>query len=659
MVDRYGDPLPPGAVTRLGTVRHRLGDDWWLMRLAFLSDNKTLVAAHQSQPIQFWDARTGKRLRTFDPKVESLHGFAVSANGKYCAAVEMKEDGSTDPAIRIWEIATGKEVRSFTRKTGDLQACAFSFSTDGKLLFSIGNNATLRVENVESGAELMRHQFPAPFNDSLAVSSDGSTLLVSVSEKFFVWRWQTGEQPGEFKARRGGSYHRCLSPDGKRVADFGNVKSMIRVWDVGSARVVHELELPAPSFYVSSMSFSPDGKLLLASGQSNRKSGILIFDAATGQRAKTLDIERNGARNLTFSPDSRLLAAASWSGQLQVWDCATWKEIAVTTEAHSSPPSRLAAAAGDRVVTAGDDCTIRIWDPKTGKQLLKLSHDNWVRGMAVSPDGTKAVSSSLDDTVALWDLTNGQQIYKLPGHGKLGGYRTVAFTANGKFFLSFGDDYYLRKWDVKTGKAVIEHRLEPGGRKPSGEEAGPWAKGEMISGEGVFTPDGRTFVLNLGTKFHVFDVANGKQRDPISYRQGINLGSHIAISPDGKYLLASSWGEYIPKIVAGRQIGNIEPKSHHVHMWELSSGKPVHELELPDGAAGPVAFSSDGTLFAEGGGRPHGHIRLYDTATGREVRVLEGFQTSVRSLAFLPDGKRLLSGMTDTTALVWDLTRER
>jgi WD40 repeat protein len=46
-----------------------------------------------------------------------------------------------------------------------------------------------------------------------------------------------------------------------------------------------------------------------------------------------------------------------------------------------------------------------------------------------------------------------------------------------------------------------------------------------------------------------------------------------------------------------------------------------------------------------------------ETATGREVHKIDGFRGTVRSLAFLADGKRLVSGMEDGSALVWDLTR--
>src|SRR5262249_7947044 len=132
------------------------------------------------------------------------------------------------------------------------------------------------------------------------------------------------------------------------------------------------------------------------------------------------------------------------------------------------------------------------------------------------------------------------KIYSLPGHGQYGGRRAVAFTPDGKQILSWGDDFYLRKWDIATGKAVFEHRLQTtGGKLPAadaGEQERLW---EIMVGEGAFTPDGKTFVLDVNNQFHVFDLATGKDLHQID-----NEGSHVismAISPDSKMLLASAW----------------------------------------------------------------------------------------------------------------------
>src|SRR5262249_8613754 len=115
------------------------------------------------------------------------------------------------------------------------------------------------------------------------------------------------------------------------------------------------------------------------------------------------------------------------------------------------------------LVTAGDDGSVRAWDAATTKQLWKFTANNWVRGAAVSPDGSLMAASSLDDAAYLLDGRSGRQIYRLVGHGRYGGQRSLAFLEDGRGLASWGDDFYLRVWDTKTGKARLEHAIRPKG----------------------------------------------------------------------------------------------------------------------------------------------------------------------------------------------------
>jgi len=343
---------------------------------------------------------------------------------------------------------------------------------------------------------------------------------------------------------------------------------------------------------------------------------------------------------MSIAADSRRLALASGRG-VSVWDLLARKEIGPAYEGHASDPTHIVASGKGWIVTASDDNTVRLWDTASTRQKRKFTVDAWVRDIDLSPDGKLLAASSFDDLVHVWNPHSGREIYRLAGHGEVGGYRTVRFLPGGKGLLSWGDDYYLRLWDMKTGKARFEHTIRPAGLKVPDEDDRRMGKEGFTLGHALVTPDGQSFILDIAGQFRTFDVASGKEMSAFASANSFSNGT--AISPDGKALLLSTYGDY-------------QIKNHPVSLIDAASGRVRQRHILPGSTAGPVAFSPDGRVFATSVAQPDEQILIYEVASGKVRHTLRGHRGRVSSLAFLPDGRRLVSGHGDSTLLIWDLT---
>jgi WD40 repeat protein len=465
------------------------------------------------------------------------------------------------------------------------------------------------------------------------------------TRKLFLWKWRD-QEPREVAVPA----HRIdgvgFSPDGKVLAgieDFGSLFA----WEVASGRLLFRQDSSDDEFsFLGKPVFTSDGKTLavrLRARRSTFRGKVQCFDPLTGRAKVTLETGTTGA-GLAFAPDSRTLAVTSGCG-VRLWDTVSRQEVTATRDAHESYPSSIIVSPKGFLVTAGDDGSVRVWDAATTRQRWKSLAEHWVRAVALSPDGSLVAASSLEDTVYVLDSRAGRQIYRLAGHGQMGGRRMLSFLPDSKGLLSFGDDFYLRLWDMKTGKARFEHAIRPSGvtiPEGDGDDIRTGKQEFMMQlGEAVVPPDARTFVLDVAGDYHVFDIKGGKEKT--KFPSASSFSTHTAVSPDGKRLLASAWGSY--------QIEN-----HPVMLVDAASGKVVQRWVLPSSVSGPVAFSADGRVFATALEEPNRQILVYEIASGKVRCTVQGYRSRVWSLAFFPDSRRLASGQSDSTVLIWDVS---
>jgi hypothetical protein len=111
---------------------------------------------------------------------------------------------------------------------------------------------------------------------------------------------------------------------------------------------------------------------------------------------------------------------------------------------------------GRRLASASWDRTVRLWDAQSGRELACLrGHENAVWSVSFSPDGRRLASASGDRTVRLWDAQSGRELACLRGHG--GGVASVSFSPDGRRLASASWDRTVRLWDAESG-ACLEVR---------------------------------------------------------------------------------------------------------------------------------------------------------------------------------------------------------
>jgi WD40 repeat protein len=140
--DAYGDPLPPGALLRLGTVRWRACARF----LAFTPDGKTLVTGEMNadRVIRFWDAATGRETGMLRPP-SHVTAFALAPDGKSAAM----NTGWESKGVVFVSVPDGKELRRI--EDASTYFHFLCFSPDGKSLAGVGNDGVVRVWDAANG----------------------------------------------------------------------------------------------------------------------------------------------------------------------------------------------------------------------------------------------------------------------------------------------------------------------------------------------------------------------------------------------------------------------------------------------------------------------------------------------------------------------------
>jgi RNA polymerase sigma factor (sigma-70 family) len=641
--DRHGDPLPPGAVARLGTIRWRAVGE--VQTLAVSSDNKLIATASTRGACLFGpDGKLLKRLsRTGSPSDR----LAFSPDGKLLAcACPVVENHRYRQVVRILEVPSGRKKHEF-RAENLLQV---GWSPQGEpLAFQLAKGAVL-FRDLASGKEqrFEARDLPVPhLAPYTACCFSPSAKLLAVADSrsvLHLWDVSAGKKRGAVEPKGEYLHAVTISPDGKTLAALARVgdRQVAQLRDLASGKLT---PVAADQKYLRAVVFSPDAKTLATVGWTE----VRFHDAKTGRESKRTLGPATFA-TACFSPDGRTLATAGqYSGTVLLWDVASGKPRPAP-EGHTNSPNRIAFAPdGKRVASSSMDGNILLWAPQTGKPLGRLHKGGWVRSCDFSADGRVVYSCTTGETVEFSDASTGRVLHTLkmedpdrPDTRQSG--LDLRLSDDRKTLLALGsyysrtgnggpyDELLLTGWDATSRKRLFRRRRARVAFLP------------VFSADltrMAFAPEGRGKEPLGGVwgPIEVEEVTTGKR-----FRTFPNDGGQswpLGFSRDGRLLAAT--------VHVVSRPGKLAQEDYTVRVWEVETAGEV--LRLPGGPNMRVAFSREGRLLAVGG--QDGEVLLWDLRRGKEIRRFKGFGAEVSCLAFSPDGSLLISGLSDTSLLAW------
>ncbi|QJW97138.1 sigma-70 family RNA polymerase sigma factor [Frigoriglobus tundricola] len=648
--DAAGDPLPLGALARMGSSRFHHGSH--IYRLTISPDGKWIISSNVWTGYRVWDLETGREQvpvgMPANARFTGLHGDGrpavqweaiVAPAGKRIAAVVPDRER---PITRVLDAVTGEEVVTvpasldqFLHRPGISVDREPEVSPDGKwMLWARTTFDDNRAKKTVYIAELAaKSPTPAVFGEvgertlfGFAFSGDGQSVVMHFNDAFELWDLKTRavklkvpngavkfKEPIALNKTDAG--HAVVSPDGKTLAVAQPEARTFQLWDVASKKELPPVADPFTTGEVHVLTFSPDGRQVVGSIPGGP---LRVWDVATGAKVRDYRTDNNGPPSCAFTPDGKRLAF----GQLDhvvVFDTATGKPVH-DFGGHSGTVWNLAFTPDGRLVSGSREGLV--WDPRTGRELGGLP--GHLQGLAVSRDGRQIATSGTDKKVRLRDAVTLEEVRVIDTKGTAA--YNVAFSADGKELAVRGDKPGIQVYDTATGRPL---RVV--------------ASGELVQWFWL-TPDGRRLVfgpLSDETKVHVREWATDKPVLTFDIRKQITHGQ--LLSADGRFLATKGWNGTVCvcDLGTGKQICTFDTN-------------PPRKRKGAGVIVGAVAFSPDGRTLATGSAG--GPIRVWELATGGERFQLDGHRGDVRALAFSPDGTLLASGSEDRSAIVWDAT---
>jgi len=581
------------------------------------------------------------------------------------------------------------------------------WSADGRTLYVLSRDG-LKIIDARDGTELTRAVVSLPMVAAttlgaitpmrMSLSPDETrVVMVGVDSNVRVYDLASGERTLQMPSQREVVGHGArtstvaFSPDGRSIASGGDNGSVL-LWDADGEL---QRRFPFHSGAVTDLAWSSDSTRFATASADGT---IRVWDAASGQQAAQLLGHQGAVRGVVWDDSGRELFSGGADGIVNRWSVESASLIASFAGHRDAVCALDHDPVSGKLVTCSDDRTIRVWDLERGEVSILLGSQAQVLDASFSPDGALIFSSAEDGLIkqwdsrgdltttefelheaevtstafrgdgelvasgdaageiVLWDALAGEPLRRLRGHE--GAIVEIAFDPTGEFLYSASTDGTVRRWSSSTGALD-----------------GLFVHDSPVTGLLVL-PDGNRILTAAGDRMvRVYEAESQLLvREFQGYRSPL---SNLSLHPDGE-IFAGTYRNYL---VMNRLDGT--PSTEEFP--PLHGQSPFHDAAFtPNGeflltalsrgdvikwpfdvkssaavrkrdhlqVAGAIAVHPAGRRFASGSS--DGTIRIRDVDTIESILTLSWPRASITTLAYSPDGLRLLAGTKEGWIRAWE-----
>lgn len=432
-----------------GELISEINLDFFISGMGFTTDSRYMITSSEDGAIIFWDVETGNEISRMQQDGR-IYAFEISPTGRVLIT------SGEDRIIHFWKLPTPENQ---SNDTSHRVKENFLLDPNGNWIASWSNNSSeMELLKITSNTIAGSISTSAPIT-SAAISENGDYIAIASEDgNTCVWEIISINQVSCRKSAESVSGIR-FSNNASWLA--ARLDRNITIWDIETGQVIINI---TTDFFANIFLFAPDDSLFAIGAGGDYK--IELWDMKNFRKIAIFEHDPNVLiSDLVFSADGGRLISSSRDGTTRVWNIQSTEEISrlvydqqmypnmhqVLKTRLSPDQQKLLSVNTIAVFNINNDAStaresiIRVWDPQTGNEINRYTHNSWVNDIIWSPDGEYVFSAGQDDVVRMWSIFQGNEAARIIHTADV---EVLGFTSDGSKIISISKDgeYKISYW---------------------------------------------------------------------------------------------------------------------------------------------------------------------------------------------------------------------